>query len=475
MQRSIFKRYLSITMGIIFLSFTMLGGVMMVFFGRYWRQEKKDLLTQNAASIAQIASRYLHEKTPGKYELQSEPLMGFIASFSTSIDADIFITDLDGVVLLGNYACSKVEGMEQAPAFYVDKAAQGMYEGRSNFEGLYRENYYIIGVPMRATEDGPRVGVVFATTSPASMNAVQLGAFRIFLLAAVAALAVSFCVVGLFAYRLVHPLRLMSLAARSFGGGDFSVRVPVTSQDEIGQLAVSFNNMADSLSNSEGMRRSFIANVSHELKTPLAVMQNYGTMLQQPNLPEEKRVEYAKAITDASRSLANLITNILKLNKLENQEIFPNMSDYDLGEQLCECLLAFEDAWEKKGLEIKTEIEENVVIHADSEMLSLVWNNLFSNAVKFTEAGGTVSLSLKSEGDFAVVKISDTGCGISRETGMHIFEKFYQGDTSHATKGNGLGLALVKRVMDITGGDISVESELGKGSTFTVRLGRKGL
>ena len=151
------------------------------------------------------------------------------------------------------------------------------------------------------------------------------------------------------------------------------------------------------------------------------------------------------------------------------------MSDYDLGEQLCECLLAFEDAWEKKGLEIKTEIEENVVIHADSEMLSLVWNNLFSNAVKFTEAGGTVSLSLKSEGDFAVVKISDTGCGISRETGMHIFEKFYQGDTSHATKGNGLGLALVKRVMDITGGDISVESELGKGSTFTVRLGRKGL
>ena len=272
----------------------------------------------------------------------------------------------------------------------------------------------------------------------------------------------------------------LSLVCTVIMRGDLSVRIqPLrglwSNGGDFNEIISYFNKMAEELSGMETLRTDFTANVSHELKTPLAVMQNYGTMLQQPNLPEEKRVEYAKAITDASRSLANLITNILKLNKLENQEIFPNMSDYDLGEQLCECLLAFEDAWEKKGLEIKTEIEENVVIHADSEMLSLVWNNLFSNAVKFTEAGGTVSLSLKSEGDFAVVKISDTGCGISRETGMHIFEKFYQGDTSHATKGNGLGLALVKRVMDITGGDISVESELGKGSTFTVRLGRKGL
>lgn len=281
-------------------------------------------------------------------------------------------------------------------------------------------------------------------------------------------------------YMVKKPVMQIVSACERIMRGDLSVRIqPLrgfwSNGGDFNEIISYFNKMAEELSGTETLRTDFIANVSHELKTPLAVMQNYGTMLQQPNLPEEKRLEYAKAITDASRSLANLITNILKLNKLENQEIFPNMSDYDLGEQLCECLLAFEDAWEKKGLEIKTEIEENVVIHADSEMLSLVWNNLFSNAVKFTEAGGTVSLSLKSEGDFAVVKISDTGCGISRETGMHIFEKFYQGDTSHATKGNGLGLALVKRVMDITGGDISVESELGKGSTFTVRLGRKGL
>ena len=223
----------------------------------------------------------------------------------------------------------------------------------------------------------------------------------------------------------------------------------------------------------ETLRTDFIANVSHELKSPLAVMQNYGTLLQQTDLPEEKRMEYAKAITDACRGLASMVTNILKLNKLENQTIYPEAKAYDLGEQLCECLIGFEDAWEKKGLEIDTDIEENIFVKSDPELLSLVWNNLFSNAIKFTNPGGSVSLRLKSEGAYAVIGVSDTGCGISQEAGKHIFEKFYQGDTSHATKGNGLGLALVKRVIDIAGGDIGVSSEIGKGSTFTVKLRRE--
>lgn len=184
-------------------------------------------------------------------------------------------------------------------------------------------------------------------------------------------------------------------------------------------------------------------------------------------------MEYAKAITDASRGLADMVTNILKLNKLENQNIYPDVQTYDLAEQLCECLLTFETAWEDKNIEIETDIEDGVTIDADPEMLGLVWNNLFSNALKFTGEGGTVGITLKTEGTLAVVQVSDTGCGISPETGKHIFEKFYQGDTSHATKGNGLGLALVKRVIDITGGDISVVSEVGRGTTFTVRLRRK--
>ena len=259
--------------------------------------------------------------------------------------------------------------------------------------------------------------------------------------------------------------------------GDFSVRIrPFSGGNDLngfGVIVDYFNQMAQELSGTETLRTDFIANVSHELKTPLAVIQNYGTMLQQPGLSEEKRLEYAKAITDTSRQLANLITNILKLNKLENQQIYPKAETYDLGEQLCQCLLAFENVWEEKELDIQTDVEEQVLVDTDQELLSLVWNNLFSNAMKFTQPHGAVSLSLKSEGDDAVVQVSDTGCGISPQVGKHIFEKFYQGDTSHAVQGNGLGLALVKRVIDIVGGDISVSSEVGKGSTFTVRLRRK--
>ena len=276
-----------------------------------------------------------------------------------------------------------------------------------------------------------------------------------------------------------RPVKIIVEAGRKLTQGEFSVRIPkiktFDTEDRFNEIADCFNMMAEELSSTETLRTDFVANVSHELKTPLAVMQNYGTLLQQPDLTEGKRMEYAKSITDASRRLASLITNILKLNKLENQQIAPQFEEYDLSEQVCQCLLGFEEAWEKKELNIETDIEDGITVKSDSEMMSLVWNNLFSNAIKFTENGGTVSLSIKSDENYAVVKISDTGCGISPEVGKRMFDKFYQGDTSHATQGNGLGLALVKRVIDITGNDISVESEVGKGTTFTVKMRRNSI
>ena len=220
----------------------------------------------------------------------------------------------------------------------------------------------------------------------------------------------------------------------------------------------------------EGMRREFISSVSHELKTPLAVLQNYGVLLEEPNLTEEKRLEYAKSINRVTKHLSELITNILKLNKLEAQKLYPNLKKCNLSEMLCECLIGFESEWDNKNIEIETDIEDDVYINTDPEMLTIVWNNLFSNALKFTPDSGKVSVSLKKNGNDVTVSVSDTGCGMNEVTMKRIFDKFYQGDTSHSEKGNGLGLALVKRVIDILGGEITVESTPGQGSTFTVKL-----
>ena len=275
-----------------------------------------------------------------------------------------------------------------------------------------------------------------------------------------------------------RPIKRITKGLQQISGGKFDTRIePVASVSgmaEFNEIIAYINKMAEELGSVETLRTDFVSNVSHEMKTPLAVIQNYAALLSTENLSESDRIEYARSINDATKRLAALITNILKLNKLENQQIFPENTRFDLSEQLCACLLEFESEWEKKGIDIDTDIEDGVMICADPELLSVVWNNLFSNAIKFTDEGGRVSLKVSQAGGRAVVSVSDTGCGIDSETGKHIFDKFYQGDTSHAARGNGLGLALVKRIIDITGGEIAVSSEIGKGSTFTVTLKKEG-
>ena len=273
-----------------------------------------------------------------------------------------------------------------------------------------------------------------------------------------------------------RPVKKITQAAEKITQGDFSVRIQmlpdVAANDGFNEIIRAINQMARELSGTETLRSDFIANVSHELKTPLAVMGNYAALLQQPGLSREEQQEYAGAISESSQRLAQLITNILKLNKLENQQIYPKNEEFDLGEQLCGCLLQFEDLWERKNIQIEADIQQDVRIRSDPELLEHVWNNLMSNALKFTPEGGTVRVCLETEGPWITVSVSDTGCGMTPEVGAHIFEKFYQGDTSHATQGNGLGLPLVKRVVDILNGQITVRSRLHQGSTFTVKFMR---
>ena len=271
-----------------------------------------------------------------------------------------------------------------------------------------------------------------------------------------------------------EPLHRLAEGIRKVAEGDFSVYVPTvhTSSrlDYLDVMILDFNKMVEELGSVETLKTDFVSNVSHEMKTPIAVIKNYAELLQTDRGTEEERREYARNIEEAAARLSTLISNILKLNKLENQSIDPDIEDYDLSGQLEMCILQYEELWDKKELELEVDIAERVNVRADRSLMELVWNNLLSNAVKFTEPGGTVTIRQRTAEGQVEVSVTDTGCGMSQESIRHIFDKFYQGDTSHAREGNGLGLALVKRIIDLMNGEITVVSRPGQGSTFTVRL-----
>lgn len=274
--------------------------------------------------------------------------------------------------------------------------------------------------------------------------------------------------------RYQQPIEEFADAARRVAGGDFSVylapRHTSDKADYLDVLFVDFNKMVEELGSIETLKTDFVSNVSHEIKTPLSIINNNAQLLNRSEITEEQRLEYTANILSAVRRLADLIQNMLKLNKLEKQVIRPMAENYDVAAQICECALQFEEQWEQKEIAFEVNVEERVMIEADAGLLELVWTNLFSNALKFTPQGGTITLSQSSDEQFVAISVSDTGCGMDEKTLRHIFDKFYQGDTSHATIGNGLGLPLVQRILQLSGGTISVKSKLGEGSTFTVVL-----
>lgn len=272
-------------------------------------------------------------------------------------------------------------------------------------------------------------------------------------------------------YTFDRPLRTIEEGLEEIKKGNLDFRIKEDAGAQFGHLDAiiqDINLMAQELSGNETLRNDFLANISHELKAPLAVLINYGTLLQEPGLSGEKRLEYAKGITKETHKMVSLIGSILKLNRLENQQIYPNSQEYDVSEQVIECLLDFEEVWERKHITIQNEIEEGIRINADPELLSPVWENLFSNAVKYTNDGGTITVRLQENQFRIFLTVADNGVGMSAETQAHMFDKFYQGDKSHASEGNGLGMSLVKRILDIVGGTISVESVVGQGSVFRV-------
>ncbi len=274
---------------------------------------------------------------------------------------------------------------------------------------------------------------------------------------------------------ILRPLGEIIDATEHIARGDFKVRIEETFTDksDFGRLQQSFNHMAEELDGIEMFRKDFINNFSHEFKTPIVSLRGFAHQLQAGGLSPEEEREYIRIIAAESDRLTNMATNILLLSKLENQAIVTDRTEFYLDEQIRTCILLLEKQWTDGEIELNIEMDE-VKYCFNEDMLSHVWVNLLSNAFKFTPPGGTVSCSLRAEGDEVTVIIADTGKGMTEEEVKHIFEKFYQGDTSHTGQGNGIGLTIVSRILELCGGRIHVDSAPGVGSSFHVTLPATG-
>lgn len=268
------------------------------------------------------------------------------------------------------------------------------------------------------------------------------------------------------------PIQEIRRGMNQLAKGDYSVKVTEwDGNGEVAELQRSFNSLSKELDSTELFRSDFINTFSHEFKTPIVSIRGFAKQLKKEDLSEDQRQEYIDIIISESERLANMSTNVLLLTKLENVEIVSDQTDFEVDEQIRTAILLLEKKWEEKNLELNIDLD-TIRIHANAEMTSHIWNNLIDNAIKFSPKGGLLSVSCHpdADGSHIIVKVSDQGQGMTEEELQHIYDKFYQADASRITVGNGLGLAIVRRVITLCKGTIEVESTLDIGTTFTVTL-----
>lgn len=321
------------------------------------------------------------------------------------------------------------------------------------------------------------IGFAIAIFSLAIKNNASNAEVFVYELVYVLFITLLFCLIDIMRRRVMvdKPAEQILDATERIAKGDFKVKlIPLHTYykyDKYDKIMENINKMATELDKSEILKSEFISNFSHEVKTPLSVIISYLKALKKGGLSKENEKKYLDTILISSEKLSNLINNILKLTKLENQTINEIKEEVDASELLRTCIIQQEEKLDAKNIILSCDIDE-IVCTSDKTYLEIIFNNLISNAIKFTLEGGLIDISLKRRGQGFVFEVKDSGIGMSQSVGIRIFDKFYQGDTSHTSEGNGLGLSLVKKVIDILGGEIKVESQEGEGSTFTVIIKR---
>lgn len=283
--------------------------------------------------------------------------------------------------------------------------------------------------------------------------------------------AVISCVsVSLLSRSVTEPVIELTEATKKIAQGDFDVSLKNNySEDEFEQLSENFNLMVSELKSNEYLRKNFVSNVSHEFKTPVAVISGYIKLIDDPSSTPEERSEYCKIIENECEKLTTLSKNLLSLSRLENQSIPTARELFRLDEQLRQCIIRLEPKWSKKSIDFNIDTDR-IFIRGSESLMMQVWTNLIDNAIKFSNNNGIITVTAHETDSYIIVTVEDRGIGMTEEVRDRVFERFFQGDTSHKEQGNGLGLSIVKSIVEKSGGTISVESTLGRGSKFTVKL-----
>ncbi len=482
----LFAKYLTIMTALMLVSYLVLMSALTVFLSNRWAKETQELLQSNVKQSAEYSENVLSEcANADDVENALILLCNNIGVTANAVDIDIFFVNHDGKVILCredflyNYSPKSagclVHSGYRIPVDIMDMVAKGEYFSRTEIEGLFAEDTFFAGYPVYM--QGTFVGAFFASTpvqSGLAEYALNLGGM--YLSSAIFASALSFLVIYAFTAKLTNPLRQMSNATKAYAQGDFSKRVSVRGVDELAELCQSFNKMATALSVLESSRRSFVANVSHELKTPMTTIGGFIDGMLDGTIPPEKHEEYLNIVSVEVKRLSRLVTSMLNLSKMEAGEIEIKPTNFDVGQQILNCMLTFEQEIEKKNITINGFDNLNsVFVYADRDMIYQVVYNLVDNAVKFTNENGAISVFAGENKDGKIfVSIENTGEGISSEETGRIFERFYKVDKSRSydVKSAGLGLYLCKTIVEMHGGTIFAESEKDRFTRFTFTLSK---
>lgn len=477
-RTNIFIKYFILFSAILLLSFTILGSALMVFVSKYWQNEKTDLLKENTKTVAEMVHLVTQTTLSDISGENRMWLSRFLKTSSISIGADVFIVDTSGKVTL----CKEKDGVlslvpsvkcTEHASYHIDQQTlERIYKqtmitknGRISREDTAR--YFIVANPIEI--NGENIGAVFAVIPGSGLQNYTTAILKMFLLSAIFAVLLSFIGVYFMTYHMIKPLQQMSKATTQFANGNFSYRVKVPGNDEMADLADAFNKMAQSLATLESSRRSFVANVSHELKTPMTTIGGFIDGILDGTIPPEKESYYLKIVSDEVRRLARLVVAMLNMSKIEAGQLQMKPVEYDIADQIFHVFLSFEQKIEQSRIEVLgLDKMQSLMVEADQDMIYQVIYNLVDNAVKFTNEGGYIAVSAVEENRRVIVRIKNSGAGISPEELSKIFERFYKVDRSRSldVKGAGLGLYLVKNMVEMHKGQITARSEEGQYTEF---------